>query len=221
MKDNRYKLEQLYIVNKKIGDVDEAFLCVNVIDNFKEIFTNAYIEINDDDVIEPLSNRFNSERCLNDKNPYSLKYWLSVYKNINFCNDANNVAVDDVNIGALSDAEVFNHWHNLVLLKKYKLNDLYIVENSKRDIYICRYSAIFQKFIDIFTGEKFDPASLSFSFESYLIENSINCEYKKLNIYSLLRLYHEIIKIEYLDNYKPKKSKFEKQLCKIKPNKID
>lgn len=62
---------------------------------------------------------------------------------------------------------------------------------------MCKYNPYLRKYIDIFTNLEMNSDRIKsvVDISKYLKENNIKCNYQKLNIYSLLRLYHEINRV--------------------------
>ena len=183
----KYRLDELYILYKKINGVNEAFICCKFDSYFIEIFSDVIIDVSINDYIESLNCDFYSFYI-------DSVMLLKEYNSINHFNFLKNFDInkDYKHIDVLSDALKYNKW-SYQFLKKYNLNKLFVI-NDNNFIHICRYSFILKKYIDIFCGKRLYGSVIPFC--DYLNKYDIKCDYKRLNVYSLLRIYHEINRIK-------------------------
>lgn len=184
---DRHKLDELYILYKRIDGINEAFICEKINNYYVDIFSNTIFSFNLGDYVEEMSK-------------YSYSYYMDSFLLLRKYNEINHINFlknfdknkDYSHLNILSDADTYNKW-SYQFLKQYNLNKLYIIKYNDY-IYICKHNPFSKKYIEIFSGKIFNNDS-SILLWDYLDNYGIKCDYKKLNMYSLLRLYHEINRI--------------------------
>lgn len=119
MKLKEYNIESLFVVRKCIDGVNEAFICEQIGNIYQEVFTKCFMYVNSEDTVEELSNYFPLLLRIGGitRNKNSL---LHKYNEINHVDFLCNYDNDNENIinDVLTDADDYNKWHNLELLKK-------------------------------------------------------------------------------------------------------
>ena len=183
----KYKLDELCILYKRIDGINEAFICEKLNDYYVDIFSSAIMNYNIGDYVEEMS-RYSYARYMDS---FLLLRKYNEINHIDFLKkiDKNK---DYSHLDIFSDADTYNKW-SYQFLKQYNLNKLFVIKHNDY-IYICKYNPLLSKYIEIFSGKSFNNDS-STSLCDYLDNYGIKCVYKKLNMYSLLRLYHEINRI--------------------------
>lgn len=183
-----YKKSELYIVHKTIDNMDEMFLCIKIIDCYRDIFTNCLFENGQFKSVDSISNYYVPME--NNNGEYDLTYWFFKY---NYIKEMHYRNYREIN--PLSDIDIYNHWYNLELLKKYNIKKLFLIksDNSKQ-IHMCKYSIILKKFVDVFTLMEIETTinDSIMLLDDYLNLNNIVSKNLRLNLYSLLRLYNYI-----------------------------
>ena len=189
MKNKDYCIEKLWLVHKRYDGFRESFICRESEKGLVEIFSGSLISLEKDKFyLVPLSTYYSpiTRMFYSYKDLSSLLNKLNriIYLNFIKSYNPNN---DYTKLKEFTTQPV--KWYKYELLKWYNLNNLFIVNNDN-NLYMCRYSIIINSYIDIFTDKKIDGSVCLLT--DFLKINGIKCDYQKLNIYSLLRLYQKI-----------------------------
>lgn len=189
---NYYNIEKLWLVRKK-GNIKESFICRVTDFGLIEIFSGSVINLERGNYyINPLSKYYDDITRMF----YTYQDLISLLKKNIELNNLNFIRYYNSKVNYKDYYKFITEtvkWYKYELLKCYDLKSIFIVK-EKDSLKMCKYSSIFKTFIDLFTQEKIIISSnISYiPLINYLNDNSIDCIYQKLNVYSLLRLYQQI-----------------------------
>lgn len=195
LSSKEYNIEDLWVIHKIINKKREIFICRRTDRGLEEIFTNSIIPfINKKDYITPLTKYYKPVERLYCSF-YNKKELLQKYNEINLLDFIRNYSLKKNYNSDIEYNEEFFKWYQKELLKTYYLNKIFIVKeefDGKEIIHLCKYNIVLRRYIDIFTNYKVDNIKIKYILSDYLKENNVKCDCQKLNIYELLKLYHEI-----------------------------
>lgn len=205
-KDEKYSISNLFVVYKNILGVNEAFICEKCFETnmYREIFTKTIIESSDDDVVKCLCDYYPLILRVGSEFSVSLADLLNKYNDINHVNYLLNYVEESYsfNTNIFSDAEEYNKFNVFNFFNKYDIKKIHLVKTDGNKLSICKFSPIFETFINIFTKDRFNQ-NLKIGDQTladYFSDNNIICNYSKLSSYSLLRVYNELNRLNYVES---------------------
>ena len=177
-----YNIEQLWVVHKG-NNIREAYICKKTDNGFQEIFSGSTLNLDEGKYYLTLLSKY-YDRLI--RMFYVYQDLPSLMEKFNEINNLDFIRFYD----SKNNYKYFKFinepvkWYKYELLKWYYLCNLYIIDNNY--IHLCRYNMFSNNYVDIFTSENINGKSILLT--DYLKINNIECNYQRLNIYSLLRL---------------------------------
>lgn len=197
MLNKDYNIENLWVVHKCVNNIRESFICRDTEKGLVEIFSGSIQNLEKGKYhLTPLSKYYD----VLVRMFYAYQDLSNLLNKFNEINDLGFIRFySSTNTYSKEFKIEKNKWYKYELLKYYNLNKLFIVQKEE-DLNMCRYSNLLNSYIDIFTKQRMTGNIILLN--DYLNNNNIKCDYKRLNTYSLLRLYQKInIVSKYLNGF--------------------
>ena len=195
-----YKLKDLKIVKY---NTDEYYMCELKDGNYKEIFTNKKLDINNIDEIEELSSYYSINEILSGFYKGTLESLFHKY----------NIILKYKNLLNYDEKNVQNNIYYADRdrnIKMYSVDKLYYIEFKKykyRGIYISKYNKLTNEFVEFFTKKEIidnDNSNITgitplnnFNF----CYNFIDKRSGKISKFNILKIYNELNRLNIINNY--------------------
>lgn len=213
-----YYLTNLFVVKSDRNNFNQYFICEydKKNDKYVEIFTGLKMKIKDNSNVELMSNHckpFLTIKKMHKDNLESLFLW---YMLINFSDDL--ISYELNSRPNINKQDIFTNIldRNIkhVGIKKYYINNLFLICVNDRNNYICVYDKTNFEYINIFTNTIIDKTKITkvISLNEYC---NISLSKRKVSLFTLLEIYNIINYLAFLTKYQDVNFSFESQKKEI------
>ena len=213
-----YYLKDLFIVKSSIHNFNQYFICEYDKKNNKyiEIFTGLKMQIKDNSNVELMTNYSKHFFIIEEAHKENLESLFLWYMLINFSDDL--ISYELNSRPNINKQDIFTNIldRNIkhVSIKKYYINNLFLICVNDRNNYICVYDKTNFEYINIFTNTIIDKTKITkvISLNEYC---NISLSKRKVSLFTLLEIYNIINYLAFLTKYQDVNFSFESQKKEI------